>query len=203
MNQCFGRGKPLMLAAALASIPLLGAPVQAHHLLELNHLAPTPWTGLLSGLAHPVLGPDHLLFLLALGLVGLQHRRRWMLGLLVVGLLGGLVGLQWPALPGAESLLALTLVAEALTLLGRLPAVVMLPAMALHGYVLSASVLGWSSAPIGTYLIGLLISQGLLLLLALNVLQTAAAGLPSRWHRRLALLLMALGGALAVGTVLA
>jgi len=29
------------------------------------------WQGLISGLGHPLLGPDHFLFLLAMGLVGL------------------------------------------------------------------------------------------------------------------------------------
>ncbi len=50
--------------------------------------------GLLSGLAHPLLGPDHLLFLLALSLVGLGQRSRWMLALLATGLAGSLLG--WP-----------------------------------------------------------------------------------------------------------
>ena len=62
----------LLLSVAFA------APVSAHHLMGMLKLSPSPLTGLLSGLAHPVLGPDHLLFLLALSLVGLRHRASWM-----------------------------------------------------------------------------------------------------------------------------
>ncbi|MCX5960230.1 MAG: HupE/UreJ family protein [Cyanobacteria bacterium] len=66
-----------LLPAALAILALLPEAAHAHHLMHLLHLKPNPFTGLLSGLAHPVLGPDHLLFLLALSLVGLRHRSRW------------------------------------------------------------------------------------------------------------------------------
>ena len=57
------------------------------------------------------------------------------------------------------------------------PRLLLLPAMALHGYVLSASVLGWSAMPVMTYLSGLLISQGSLLLLALWWIQPLASRL--------------------------
>ena len=74
-------------SAAGLLLLLAAAPASAHHLMELFHQQqPTPLAGLLSGLGHPLLGPDHLLFLLALALVGLQRSSRWMLGLLAVGL---------------------------------------------------------------------------------------------------------------------
>jgi len=62
------------LLAAL--LPLAAAPALAHHPMESMGLEPTALTGLISGLAHPVLGPDHLLFLLVLGLVGWQRSLR-------------------------------------------------------------------------------------------------------------------------------
>jgi urease accessory protein len=150
--------------------------------------------GILSGLAHPVLGPDHLLFLLALSLVGLQRRLRWALGLLVVGLLGSASGLIWPGLPGAEILVATTLVVEALVLLRRLPALTLLPAMALHGYVLSGPVFGWSTMPLTAYGLGLLLSQASLLVMALVVLRPAVSRLSPTALRWLALALIACGG---------
>lgn len=71
----------------------------------------------------------------------------------------------------------------------------------MHGYVLSASVLGWESTPVATYLLGLLISQGALLLLALQAVRAAAA----RWSlgqlRLAAGLLMGIGGAFAWTTL--
>lgn len=193
----------LATSGLAASALLLAAPAQAHHVMEILHLPITPLNGLISGLAHPVIGPDHLVFLLALSLVGLRARANWMLGLLAVGLTGTVFGLLLPGLPGAEFLVALSLAVEALVVLGRLPVAVLIPAMALHGYVLSASVLGWTSMPIGAYLLGLLISQGALLLLALQVLQNTAVSLRPAVRRGLATLLIGLSAAGSLAALLA
>lgn len=181
------------LALGLALPVLLSAPASAHHLMDISGLKPTAINGLLSGLAHPILGPDHLLFLLALALIGLRQRGRWMMALLTVGLLGSALGLIGPGLPGAELLVSLTLVAEALVLLAKLPAWWLVPAMALHGYVLSSTVVGWSAMPLLSYFSGLLISQGALLVLALSLLQPAAGRLKQHGRRVAAALLIGAG----------
>ena len=185
---------PVLVSLGLGAL-LLPPAAQAHHLMELLHLQPTPLTGLLSGVAHPWFGPDHLLFLLALALVGLSHRRRWMLALLVAGLIGTCSGLLLPGLPATEALVSFTLVVEALVLLGRLPAAVLLPAFLIHGYGLSTSVLGWTQAPIAFYLLGLLLSQGALLLLSLTLLQRASARLAVSGRQVLAAALLGCGAA--------
>ena len=184
-----------LLPAALAILALLPEAAHAHHLMHLLHLKPTPLTGLLSGLAHPVLGPDHLLFLLALSLVGLRHRISWMLALLATGLGGSCLGLVLPGLPAAEALVSFSLVVVALILLAGWDRRLLLPAIALHGYVLSGAVLGWNAAPIATYLIGLLISQGALLLVALGALRHTAAACSTTTRRTLAAVLFGLGAA--------
>lgn len=183
---------PLLVIPALL---LLVPAAQAHHLLHLLHLQPSPLGGFLSGVAHPLLGPDHLLFLLALSLVGLRHRAAWMLGLLATGLCGSALGLLLPGLPGAEALVSFSLVVLALVLLGRLPLLALVPAFAVHGYVLSASVLGWTSMPITFYLLGLLLSQGGLLLLSLTVLRKLGARLTAPVQQLLAAALIGCGGA--------
>jgi urease accessory protein len=188
--------RPILIALPLVVIGLLRVQAaEAHHLLDLLHQRPTPVGGLLSGFAHPVLGPDHLLFLLALSLVGLRHRAGWMLGLLCTGLSGSLLGVLLPGLPGAEALVSFSLVIVALVLLGRLDRRLLLPAFALHGYVLSSSVLGWTPAPVGFYLLGLLISQASLLLLALLGLRRLAVTLPAAMVRSLAAGLLGCGAA--------
>ena len=190
---------PWLLVAGLASI-CMGAlsPAQAHHFADLGQMTPGVFNGVLSGLAHPVLGPDHLLFILALSLVGLQRRLSWSLGLLAVGLLGSGAGLLWPGLPAAESLVACTLVVEALVLLRLLPAFLLLPAMALHGYVLSGPVFGWSAMPVVAYGTGLFLSQAALLAVALLALRPQVARLSSTQLRWLAFALLALGGTWAL-----
>jgi urease accessory protein len=202
-----GRGQSPAIAAGLAFTPLLallpGGPAAAHHAEAILQLSPTPLSGLISGLAHPVLGPDHLLFLLALSLVGLRQRRGWMLALLAVGLLGSWAGLVLPGLPGSEPLAALSLVLVAAVLLGRAPRSLLLPAFALHGYVLSGSVLGWSAMPLATYLLGLAISQGLLLIVSLLLLVRLAATITPRLRRALAFGLAAVGVMLGLTSLLA
>ncbi|MFM7313029.1 MAG: HupE/UreJ family protein [Cyanobium sp.] len=185
----------LVMPGILMALALLAPAAQAHHVMELLHLRPTPLTGLISGLAHPLLGPDHLLFLLALALVGLKHRLRWMLALLTTGLIGSGLGLVAPGLPGSEALVSLSLVAVGLVLLDRLPAPLLLPAFAVHGYALSASVLGWTSAPVAFYLAGLLISQGALLLFSLTLLRKLAVRLGGGARRLAAAALMGCGAA--------
>jgi urease accessory protein len=180
-----------------------GLPAGAHHLIDINGLEPTPLHGLLSGLAHPVLGPDHLVFLLALCLLGLQRRSQWSVTLLLVGLAGSAAGLLLPGLPGAELLVAGTLAVEALVLVGMVPSVILVPAMALHGYVLSEAVLGWTSMPLLSYLSGLLLSQGLLLVASLVLLRRLADGLGPVARRSWALGLVGLSMALILAGRLA
>ena len=190
--------RALAVAAALllpVGLAILPEAAQAHHPMDLLQLKPSPLSGLLSGLAHPVLGPDHLLFLLALSLVGLRHRAGWMLALLATGLAGSGLGLVLPGLPAAEALVSFSLVVVALILLAGWDRRLLLPAIALHGYVLSGMVMGWNATPIAAYLIGLLISQGALLLLALGVLRQSAAACSTNTRRTLAGVLLGLGAA--------
>jgi urease accessory protein len=179
------------------AVPLLAAPASAHHLMGLFRLQAGPLAGFLSGLGHPLLGPDHLLFLLSLGLVGISQPRRWMLGLLAVGLAASGLGLLMPHLPGAEALVALSLVALGLVMLGRWPRWTLLPAIALHGYVLSDAVIGWEPTPIAAYLLGLLLSQAALLLLASTVVRGWSLRLGSGSLRLLAGILIGIGATFA------
>lgn len=189
-------GATLPLGAA-ALVLLFAAPASAHHLIDLFQLTPSPLTGLVSGLAHPLFGPDHLLFLLALGLVGLQKRLSWVLGLLATGLAGSCLGLALPGIPLAEPLVALSLVVVGLVLLDRLPALLLVPAFALHGYVLSAAVIGWEQSPIAFYFVGLLVSQGLLLTTSLTLVRRWGTGLSASQLRLTAGILIGVGSSFA------
>jgi urease accessory protein len=69
-------------------------------------------TGFVSGLAHPLLGLDHLLAMIAVGLWAAQQggRARWAVPAAFVGAMGlggGLAGLGW-GLPHAETVIALS-----------------------------------------------------------------------------------------------
>ncbi|MEA5414223.1 HupE/UreJ family protein [Synechococcus sp. BA-132 BA5] len=190
------RGVGPIALAALGALPLLlAAPASAHHLMDLTGMKPGVLTGLLSGLAHPILGPDHLLFLLAIGLVGIVQPFRWVLALLGCGLVGNALGLALPGFPWIEPLVALSVALTGLVLARRLPPAVLVPAFLLHGYALSGAVLGWEPTPIGFYLAGLLVSQSLLLLVALTAVR--------RWRQNASSAALSLTAGLLMGIGLA
>jgi urease accessory protein len=157
------------LTALLLSALNPGAALAHHPFAMAEGLELSPWLGLLSGIGHPLLGPDHLLFLLAIGFVGLQRPMAWVMPLLAAGLLGSALAQGLPlaeaVAPWAEALVALTLVLAGLVALGKVGPAALVPAMALHGYLLGGTVVGAEPTPLLTYLLGLLISQGALLLL--------------------------------------
>jgi urease accessory protein len=162
----------LLVASGLgAAAFLLAAPALAHHPMAFLEMQPGPVAGIISGLMHPVLGPDHLLFLLAIGLVAIKRPLWWVGALLACGLLGSALGLVAPGFSAVEPLVALSVALVGLVLLRRLPAGILLPAFVLHGYALSASVIGWEPTPIGFYLVGLLISQAALLLVSITAIR--------------------------------
>ena len=181
---------------ALSLLSLLAAtPALAHHPFGMPEGSGiTAWQGVISGIGHPLLGPDHLLFLLAIALVGLRQPRRWVLPLLALGL-GGSLASQLVPLPSAlesaaEALVSLTLVLEGLVILGRLPAWLLLPAIGLHG-----AVIGAEPAPLLAYGLGLLIGQGLLLLAVTSASTGLTKGLGSGGRQILAGIWIGLGAA--------
>ena len=171
MTNFLASPRPLRQASvcAVASL-LIASPAFAHHPFGMGDSgALTAWQGLLSGLGHPLLGPDHLLFLLALGFVGLQRPLRWVLPLLAIGLGGSLLSQFIPlpdaVAPWAEALVSLSLAVEGLIALCMAPAAWLLPLFGLHGFLLGSTIVGAEPSPLLSYFLGLLLAQGSLLLL--------------------------------------
>ena len=181
-------------------------------------LAPTPgWThhpfegvepqdlslvqGLVSGLGHPLLGTDHLVFLLAIVVMAALTTGRWLLPLLAGGLAGSGLAVLVGATPGPglnpalELVVSLSLVAAGLVQAGLLPAWVLLPLMGVHGFLLGEPVIGAEPTPLAAYGLGLLLSQGALLLATTALLARSRSILALLQRLRLATttLLVALG----------
>ncbi len=151
------------LAALFALMPL---PALAHH--AMGGVTPsTAWQGLVSGLAHPVIGPDHLAFLVAAGvLAAALPAGRGMLAVLAFvagGFLGSLLHVAGIGLGPVEALVALSVLAAGLALLRGVPAAVLPAAFAVaglfHGHAFAESIIGAEAGALVAYLAGLAVIQ--------------------------------------------
>lgn len=163
--------------------------------------------GLISGMAHPLLGPDHLLFLLAIGLIGLRRPVAWVLPLLAFALGGAVLTQIFPLpsslAPAAEALVSLTLAVEGLIALNIIPAGILLPVIGLHGYLLGGAIVGAESTPLFTYFLGLLIAQGALLLAVSLASKRLLDALGAEGKRVAAGIWIGIGGAFAWAALVA
>jgi len=163
----------LLRAGVVTSLGLVAAslfsPAHAHHPFGMGDSTDlSALQGLLSGIGHPLLGPDHLLFLLAIAFIGLQRPRAWVLPLLAAGLGGSVLSQVIPlsdaVAPWAEALVSLSLAVEGLMALTVASTSWLLPLVGLHGFLLGSTIVGAEPTPLLTYFLGLLIGQGALLL---------------------------------------
>jgi urease accessory protein len=162
---------PLRFAVFLALIVCLAAasPASAHHMMD-GELPSTFTQGLLSGLGHPVIGLDHLAFLIAIGVaVGVGGLS---LALPIVFVAASALGVALHVLefdlPGVEFIVAASVVLiGALVASGRaLPLAAWAALFGLagiaHGYAYGESIVGAEPAPLWAYLIGLVVIQSAL-----------------------------------------
>ena len=143
---------------------LAGLPAaHAHHATDYATPA-TALDGLLSGLAHPVIGVDHLLFIVAAGVLAAQARRGLALllafvvaSMLAAALLGAL------ELPEAWVAASLLVLAGAMLVRTSLPPIVLGALFAagglVHGQALGAAIVGAEQTPLAAYFIGLTLVQ--------------------------------------------
>ena len=149
----------------------------------------------------PLLGPDHLLFLLAIAFIGLQRPRAWVIPLLAAGLSGSVLSQFIPlpdaVAPWAEALVSLSLVVEGLMALTVASASWLLPLVALHGFLLGSTIVGAEPTPLATYFLGLLIGQGALLLVVTSWSQSLLERIGAQGQRLGAGIWMGIGMAFA------
>ncbi|MBM3491338.1 MAG: urease accessory protein UreJ [Alphaproteobacteria bacterium] len=153
------------LVAVLAGVALAG-PAAAHHVMD-GRLPASFLDGLLSGLGHPIIGLDHLAFLLAVGAaVGLGRLSLAAVPAFVIASALG-VGLHVGGLdlPAGEALVAASVLAAGAGLAAgaqvRLPPTLALFALAglLHGHAYGESIYGAEPSPLAAYLAGLVLIQ--------------------------------------------
>lgn len=198
--------KAAFFAAAIASTLIF--PAHAHHVMDYR----TPGTlaeGFLSGLGHPVIGIDHLLFLLGAGVLAARIERGHRFALLFVtaSLLAAAAraaGAPWEMseLWIAGSLVALGAVALAAREPARAwPAALFGTAGLLHGYALAATIVGAEPAPLYAYFMGLAAVQSAIALAALGGAKWLAARRPQLPLQRITGASVGIAGLLFVGMI--
>jgi urease accessory protein len=157
--------------AVLSVIPffLMTASASAHHVMG-GKIPTTFAEGFLSGLGHPVIGPDHLAFLLAIGVAVGVGGLNLVLPLLfvVASAIGVTLHVNGVNLPGAEIVVAVSvlfagfLIARGRALPVSLWAILFAAAGLFHGYAFGESIFGAERSPLHAYLLGLIIVQSVL-----------------------------------------
>jgi urease accessory protein len=154
---------------ALAVLFATAGTASAHHVMG-GGLPSTFSQGLLSGLGHPVIGPDHLAFLVAVGIAvgagGLS------LALPIVFVAASAIGVALHVygldVPGAEFIIAASVIFVGfLNAWGRaLPLAAWAALFGLaglaHGYAYGESIFGAEPTPLFAYLAGLVVIQSVL-----------------------------------------
>ncbi|WP_316429785.1 HupE/UreJ family protein [Leptolyngbya sp. NK1-12] len=163
-----------MTIAALSCLVLLGfsKAAQAHHAMGGN-LPSNFLEGFLSGLAHPVIGLDHLAFVVAIGILSAGRVRASLIPITFVltAMFGTGIHLLSVDLPVVEPIIALSiLVIGAILAFNseiRFLVLLLLAGVAglFHGYAYGESIIGSEMTPLFAYLTGFtLIQYGIALL---------------------------------------
>jgi urease accessory protein len=165
------------LIALLSAAPLLllAHPAFAHHVMG-GRMPATFGEGILSGLAHPVIGLDHFAAVVAVGCLAAAHRQGAALAVaFVVAMMCGVaVHLQAVTVPAAEILVAVSVITLGTILIRRtdLPLAGALALFVLagliHGYALGESIYGAERTPLIAYLLGLAFIQSAIALAAMS-----------------------------------
>lgn len=147
--------------ATIAAVTLAATPAMAHHAMG-GEMPTTLAQGLLSGVAHPVIGVDHLVMIVAIGLFAGIKRQG--LALPIAFCLAAMAGtglhLLSLSLPGAELwvtgsvlLLGLLMLVQERLNLAAIFGLIGLAGL-FHGYAYGESIFGVEGTPLVAYLVG-------------------------------------------------
>ncbi|HSM83727.1 MAG TPA: HupE/UreJ family protein [Nodosilinea sp.] len=149
------------VGVAIATLLLAPLPSLAHHPLG-GGLPATSLEGFLSGLAHPVIGLDHLAFVVAVGLLAAVSP--WGIAIPVVFVLAAMAGaglhLAEIALPAAELVIAGSVLGIGVLLAQRqrpqsaIVAGLAATAGLFHGFAYAEAIFGAETMPLVAYLAG-------------------------------------------------
>ena len=188
----------------------ISAPALAHH--PFGGTTPSTWMqGFLSGVGHPIIGPDHLIFTVIVGLLATRFKVGWTIP--ITFLIGGLAGTGFHLiglnLPAPEFSIALSVVLFGLLSVWERSlnrgSVVLLSAIAgiFHGYAYGEAVVGAEVTPLLFYLIGFTVVQGAIAFAAFGIAKRQPnPAKRSAWRRYVGLIACGAGSAFLSSLVL-
>lgn len=186
-------------------------PALAHHTLG-SKIPSNFLEGLLSGLAHPVIGLDHLAFVVAIGLLAVGIRSAlFPAGFVIAAMAGTGIRLLGLDLPASEIAIAISVIAFGAMLVGQNRpnwfVLVILAAIAglFHGYAYGEFIVGAQMAPLFAYLLGFtLIQYGVALVAFLigNVAMQKSATQNLPWIRLAGLTICSIGVVFLTSSIL-
>ena len=159
-------GRKFTLAAAAAAFLTSAGPALAHH--PMGGATPSTFMeGFLSGIGHPIIGVDHLAFIIAVGLAAAFTTQRLLspLAFIAATVAGCLLIVSGIALPFAEIVITGSVVlVGGLVLSGRkVPSAAYLAIFAVaglfHGWAYGEAILGAETTPLTAYLVGFAATQ--------------------------------------------
>jgi urease accessory protein len=173
MNRQFVRATLSLILLAFNTVPAF-----AHHVMG-GRTPATFGEGVLSGLGHPIIGLDHFAAVVAVGCLAAMHRSAFALvvAFVLAMITGVALHLYGATVPGAEILVALTVIALGALMLrqGLMPVGTALVLFAMvgiiHGYALGESIYGAEPTPLYAYLLGLAAIQCAVAFAAIGIIR--------------------------------
>ena len=141
---------------------LISFPAFAHHPMG-GPLPQNFLNGILSGIAHPIIGFDHLAFILTFGIIASYFKNKVILPLYFItfSLIGTILSVNFLVVPFSELIISLSIIIAGLTSLYDkkiniyFPIILALGGGFFHGYAFGQSVVGIEASPLIAYLIGI------------------------------------------------
>ncbi len=170
---CLTKQLLLTMTLGIMGLLIISKPAFAHHPLG-GRLPANVFEGFFSGIAHPVIGFDHLAFVIAAGLVGALIKRGVIIPIAFVAASLGGTGLHLLLmdLPAPELVISASVLAFGIVLAWgkpfdlKLVTVFGVIAGVFHGYAYGEAVVGAEMTPLFSYLIGFISIQLAISLLA-------------------------------------
>jgi urease accessory protein len=201
----------LCLTALALALVLAATPAVAHHVMD-GELPSAFMQGLLSGLGHPIIGLDHLAFVVALGIGAalVQGPLVVIAAFVTLSMAGVLIHVAKLDIPMIEPLVSFSVVLAGLALIwsrsvaGSVWLTIAAVAGILHGYAFGESIVGAERAVLGAYLLGLAVVMAAIALAVVWITRriVGADGIASPCLRVAGAIVGCVGAVLLVTTLL-